>query len=775
LSASARDGRSALWVLGKPPLLGAGAAGVLLFACVRLAAQVDGAAVQSIAAFAEQQRAAHALHAVAIAVQDRGQTWSAGFGFADPASQTAMTPRHAIRAGSISKLFTALCVQRLVDEGRLDLDAPVSSWLPGFEPPGEGPVTLRALLAHRAGLVREPARGHYFDAAPPDLEGTVDSLAAVQRPLATGKASKYSNAGYAVAGRVVEVVAGKPFAAGADQILIRPLGLRDTSFAPDPALRARLARAWMWTYDGREFQAPTFDLGIGPAGNVVTTVEDLVRFAASWFGDGAKSLRAMWQPQFTGAEQGIGLGFFVDRFAGRRRVGHGGAVYGFSTQLWALPDESLAVAVVTTHDFTNAIAERIGEHALGACLDARGRREPPPASRPLARLPASLPVAEAATRIGCYGEGTRVVGELFLRGGDLVLQPRLGLEASVRDGGDGWVLDGRSGTGRERVFRGKQLALQGRLWERRVDAKPADCPAGSRDLLGEYGWDHDVLYVVERHGELALLIEWFYWHPLQPDHGGYRLGEHGLYAHERVEFERAADGTVQAVVVGVVRFPRRRVFPEDGATFKITPQAPIAELRARAAAARPPREAGKQAGRLVDLATLDPTLRFDLRYGTTNNFLGTVFYERPRALLQERAAEALLRAHRRLAEQGYGLLVYDAYRPWSVTKMFWDATPQHLRDFVADPEKGSRHNRGCAVDVGLYERESGRVAEMVSGYDEFTPRALPHYPGGTTLQRWHRDLLRKAMEEQGFSVYEHEWWHFDYAGWRDFAILDERL
>jgi D-alanyl-D-alanine dipeptidase len=143
-----------------------------------------------------------------------------------------------------------------------------------------------------------------------------------------------------------------------------------------------------------------------------------------------------------------------------------------------------------------------------------------------------------------------------------------------------------------------------------------------------------------------------------------------------------------------------------------------------------------------------------------------------RAFLQRPAAEALLRAHRRLREQGYGLLIHDAYRPWYVTKMFWEATPEDKKIFVADPSKGSRHNRGAAVDLTLYDLRTGRPVEMVGGYDEFSPRSYPDYPGGTSLQRWHRELLRDAMEAEGFQVYEAEWWHFDYGDWRKYPILN---
>jgi serine beta-lactamase-like protein LACTB len=109
------------------------------------------------------------------------------------------------------------------------------------------------------------------------------------------------------------------------------------------------------------------------------------------------------------------------------------------------------------------------------------------------------------------------------------------------------------------------------------------------------------------------------------------------------------------------------------------------------------------------------------------------------------------------------LLVHDAYRPWYVTKVFWDATPDDKKKFVADPSKGSRHNRGCAVDITLYdfeEQETNRDGQHLRRNNR--PR-VPDYPGGTSLQRWHRDLLRTAMEAEGFTVFEAEWWHFDYT------------
>src|ERR1700689_5386700 len=189
--------------------------------------------------------------------------------------------------------------------------------------------------------------------------------------------------------------------------------------------------------------------------------------------------------------------------------------------------------------------------------------------------------------------------------------------------------------------------------------------------------------------------------------------------------------------------------------FHIDPVKPVAELLPLALAAKPPVEQGEfRPADLVEIVTLDPTIKLDIRYATTRNFLGTPLYSQARAFLQRPAAEAVVRVHHALAHEGYGLLIHDAYRPWYVTKIFWDATPADKHQFVADPAAGSRHNRGCAVDLTLYDLKTGAPLEMVSGYDEMSDRSYPDYLGGTALQRWHRDLLRDAMEAGGFTVYE---------------------
>lgn len=195
-------------------------------------------------------------------------------------------------------------------------------------------------------------------------------------------------------------------------------------------------------------------------------------------------------------------------------------------------------------------------------------------------------------------------------------------------------------------------------------------------------------------------------------------------------------------------------------------------LLAQRLSAQPPEQGSFRPPDLVEMNSLDTTIRLDIRYATTRNFMHRPMYAEARAFLQRPAATALVRVHRALREQGYGILVFDGYRPWSVTKKFWDETLPAKRKFVANPAKGSKHNRGCAVDISLYDRRTGTEVEMPSPYDDFSRRAAARSPGGTPGQRRMRDLLRRAMETEGFAVHPDEWWHFDYRDWRAYRILD---
>lgn len=186
----------------------------------------------------------------------------------------------------------------------------------------------------------------------------------------------------------------------------------------------------------------------------------------------------------------------------------------------------------------------------------------------------------------------------------------------------------------------------------------------------------------------------------------------------------------------------------------------------------PPKESDKREAHLIELIKLDPTIKLDIRYATDDNFVGRKVYPEARAFLQKPAAKSVVRVHKKLKKQGLGLVIFDGYRPWAITKLFWEVTPEEKRKFVANPEKGSKHNRGCAVDLSIFDLKTGALLPMPSGYDEFTERASPNYTGGTEEETRNRELLRRLMEDEGFTVNPNEWWHFDYKNWEDYAIYD---
>ncbi len=175
---------------------------------------------------------------------------------------------------------------------------------------------------------------------------------------------------------------------------------------------------------------------------------------------------------------------------------------------------------------------------------------------------------------------------------------------------------------------------------------------------------------------------------------------------------------------------------------------------------------------LVELIAIDPSIPLDLRYATTNNFTGRVLYKQARAFMVQPAAQAVVRAHKALAAKGLGLSIFDAYRPWAVTKQLWDATEPAKRDYVANPKRGSRHNRGCAIDLTLYRVSDGTQQPMPSAFDDFSERAHRNYMGGTLEETTNRATLEKAMVDQGFIGMSNEWWHFDFKDWAQYPVLD---
>jgi D-alanyl-D-alanine dipeptidase len=306
-------------------------------------------------------------------------------------------------------------------------------------------------------------------------------------------------------------------------------------------------------------------------------------------------------------------------------------------------------------------------------------------------------------------------------------------------------------------------------------AKPDDAPADWKQWLGDYGANGVTLTIGESNGDLIILSSsggnWATHYP-PFEHFDFVGPQDLKHPIGQLKFTKSKSG-LRLLWEGNVLYKAVEYGVNSDHIARVKPLRPVNDLRNAALAAQPPTEKGPfRVPDLVELASLDAAFHLDIRYATSNDFLGVPVYTQARAFLQRPAAESLLRVLQKLKPLGYGLLIHDGYRPWYVTKIFWDATPPEGKIFVADPAQGSRHNRGCAVDLTLYDLKTGQPIEMTGAYDEMSPRSFPNYPGGTSLQRWHRDLLRRAMESEGFTVYESEWWHFDYKDWHEYGILN---
>ncbi|MCA9072352.1 MAG: hypothetical protein KDA84_25680, partial [Planctomycetaceae bacterium] len=370
--------------------------------------------------------------------------------------------------------------------------------------------------------------------------------------------------------------------------------------------------------------------------------------------------------------------------------------YGFSTQLEALPERKLGVVAASALDGTNGVVQRLTDYALRLMIATQDGE-----SLPTYRQTGPIPPERAQDLIGKYREVdgnrftkiTELNGKVFMQRG----ASRYELRAAADDGTI--TVDDEFGFGTKVTLKDNGITVGDTAFERLPYQPPADIPGHWRGLIGEYGWDHNTLYILEEDGKLYALIEWFYYYPLKEvNENVFDFPDYGLYHGEQLKFTRNAEGVATHVIAAEVQFERREVGTKDGETFKITPVKPIDQLRAAALAATPPPEPGQyREPELVELTTLDSTIKRDIRYASTNNFTGAVFYKQPKAFMQKPAAEAVVRANQSLKPRGLGLLIHDAYRPWHVTKMFWDATPDNLKDFVANPANGSRHNRGCAV------------------------------------------------------------------------------
>lgn len=167
-----------------------------------------------------------------------------------------------------------------------------------------------------------------------------------------------------------------------------------------------------------------------------------------------------------------------------------------------------------------------------------------------------------------------------------------------------------------------------------------------------------------------------------------------------------------------------------------------------------------------------PSIKLDIKYATKDNFSGIAVYRQAKAFARKPVVDALKKVQKGLTQQGLGLKIFDAYRPYAVTVKFWKLTPLDKKDYVAHPNKGSRHNRGCAVDLTIVNLKTGEELKMPTPYDSFTKEAAADYENIPLEEKKNRDFLINIMKQNGFNVIKSEWWHFDFIGWENFPLMD---
>jgi CubicO group peptidase (beta-lactamase class C family) len=491
------------------------------------------------------------------------------------------------RIGSITKTFTSLAMMQLVERGLVEIDVDVSTYLPGFKPenpfagteggPHGSVISLRKLMAHTAGLVREPKSGHYLDATRPPLEDTVSELArsTLKQDPSLG-IMHYSNAGIAVVGRVIEVVTGLSYSDYVAANILKPLGMDSSSCGMAPGIRERLAPADMWTLEG-DTPAPVFSLGGSPAGNIFSTTGDMARYAQCLLRGGFDiagnsvispgSLREMWTPfgkrpdSLDKSMAGYGLCYGAGEVDGWESVGHGGAVYGYASHMLLLPGAGIGVLMFATLDFANQIVSRLGVDGLRIALSDRKMGK----ALQRAQRPPAIVDEQFETLPGYYrDDATQEIVEVKSKAGKLYLMGD-GVPLQIRPvSGNDFVIDGRIyGRGAGYAHLNLSFPEPGKLvWKdaswTRIDA-PADetVPDEIKPHLGEYGPDFNITYLTYSHGGLKCLIEYFCTHRCEPvEEGRFRM--HGrLYEDEILELDAVDEHGKCGIRVGPMFLERR--------------------------------------------------------------------------------------------------------------------------------------------------------------------------------------------------------------------------
>ena len=547
---------------------------LLVFACHGAAeSEWSNAISQWRKAIQAEVDAGHVSGVSVAMVHDQKLVYADGFGFADKKRGRTTTAGTVYRAGSISKLFTALAAMQWVERGQIDIDQPARRYVPEFAVvnPFEqgGDVTLRQLMCHRSGMVRESPVGSYFDPTEPSVADTVASLAGCALVYPPNTKTKYSNSGVTVVGRAVALVADESYEDYQARHLLAPIGMNDSSFRLNRTLKKRLAKGYLPVADGRggfrEIESPHFELGTIPAGNLYTTARDLGRFlsflfAEGWIGDRQliqhATLQEMFTPQLTDQAVGFGLGFNMGEFRGLKTFSHSGAVYGFTSIMIGIPSHKLGVVVLINDDIAIGPMRKLSELGLNLMLEA-DQGLPFPETKPTAELASDL----MAALVGDY-ESESFWGEIRLNDGTLEANIG-GQRLQLRAVGD-LTFEGSGRIAEQTPFefnRAESGSVQGfsafgRSFQRIDPDQIPDTPLHWQELLGSYGPKFIPLIVSIRHGHLYAMTENEFDNRLTPVTRHVFKMPRGLYTDEYLVFQADAKGRLRGATLANMPLPK---------------------------------------------------------------------------------------------------------------------------------------------------------------------------------------------------------------------------
>src|SRR5438270_4172395 len=531
-------------------------------------------AIRELSAAAEAEVREGRISGATIALIDNQQiVFARGFGFADKKRRIPARPDTIYRAGSISKLFTAVAAMQLVEQGKVDLDVPITKYLPSFNVivPFENakPITLRQLMCHRSGMVREAPVGGYFDDSEPGMDKTVASLASCVLTYPPATRTKYSNSGVTIIGKVVEQVSRTPFPLYQQKRVLAPLGMSCSAFLRNTQIRRKLATGYLPVANDaggfREMDAPVFEFGILAAGNLYTTAEDLGRFISFLFAEGraggqqllrSDTLNEMFTPQLTSDTNGFGLGFSIGHFRGRKTVNHMGAVYGFTSILTAIPSEKIGVVVLCNDDVALGPVRRLNATALGLMLSAK-------TGETVTTAPSSSMASDRLRDFAGGYESQSYWAQIDMKGPGIIADISGQKLALTPTGALKFEANGRVAYNAPFVFErdtnGKIIGFT--AFEQkfhRID--PASVPAAPeswKPLLGAYGPAFIPLIISVKFGHLYAMTENEFDYRLTPLNGSVFQMPPGMYEGEQIVFQPNRHSKVHRIVFANMPLRRR--------------------------------------------------------------------------------------------------------------------------------------------------------------------------------------------------------------------------